>query len=81
MESVRTKYADILELFDKELPQNAEQARRVTKDYLYKAKEVSKEIVTMKLKAIRIKHREVSSLIGNFRAEFIAVHILLALGC
>ena len=65
-ESVRTKYADILELFHKELPENAEQARRLTKDYPYKAEEVSNEILTMKLKAIRMKFREVSSLMTTF---------------
>ena len=58
-ESVKTKYADILDLFRKELPQNDVEARRLAKDYPHKSNEVSKEILTSKLKAIRIKFREV----------------------
>ena len=42
-ESVRTKYTDILELFRKELPESAEQAKRSTKDYPHTAEEVSKQ--------------------------------------
>ena len=58
-ESVKTKYADILELFRKELPKDAEQARRLGKDYPHKPDEISKEVLTSKIKAIRIKFREV----------------------
>lgn len=58
-ESVKTKYYDILELFRKELPQSTEQARHLAKDYPHKPDEVSKEVLTSKLKAIRIKFREV----------------------
>ena len=58
-ESVKTKYADILELFRKELPEDAEQARCLSKDYPHKLDELSKEVLTSKIKAIRIKFREV----------------------
>ena len=58
-ESVKSKYSDILDLFRKELPQNEEQARNSSKDYPHKPDEVSKEVLTSKLKAIRIKFREV----------------------
>ena len=58
-ESVKSKYSDILDLFRKELPQNEEQARILFKDYPHKPDEVSKEVLTSKLKAIRIKFREV----------------------
>ena len=58
-ESIKTKYSDILDLFRKELPQNEEQARHLAKDYPHKPDEVSKEVLTSKLKAIRIKFREV----------------------
>ena len=54
-ESVKSKYSNILDLFCKELPQNAEQARHLAKDYPHKPDEVSKEVLTSKLKAIRIK--------------------------
>lgn len=53
-ESVKTKYADIQELFRKELLEDAEQAQCLGKDYLHKPDEK-----TSKIKAIRIKFREV----------------------
>lgn len=59
-EFVKTKkYSNILDLFRKELPQNAEQVGHLTKDYFHKPDEVSEEVLTSKLKAIRIKFREV----------------------
>ena len=59
-ESVRSKYADIVELFKKELPGDDEQRRRLSKDYPHKPEEIKKEILTTKLKAVRMKFREVS---------------------
>ena len=58
-ESVRTKYTNSLLLFRRELPENEEQARQLTKDYLHKAEEVTKEILMTKLKAVRGKFCEV----------------------
>ena len=58
-ESVRTKYADILALFRKELPENEEQVRQLTKNYPHKGEEVTKEILMIKLKAVRGKFCEV----------------------
>ena len=79
-ESVKTKYADILQLFCKELPENEEQARSLRKDYPHKAVELSKEILTTKLKAVRLKFREVCSenLLQLCYTQFNTV--LLALG-
>ena len=59
-ESVRSKYADIVELFKKELPTDDEQRRRLSKDYPHKPEEIRKQILSTKLKAVRMKLREVS---------------------
>lgn len=60
-ESVKSKYADIMELFRKELPASEEEASRLfNKDYPHKPEEVTKENVLTKLKAVRKKFREVS---------------------
>ena len=58
-ESVRSKYADIAELLKKEVPGSEEGAREIGKDYQHKAEEITKEVVTTKLKAIKKKYREV----------------------
>lgn len=58
-ESVRSKYGDILELFRGELPATDEEARELMKDYPHRKDEVTKEILTAKLKAIRNKFRQV----------------------
>ena len=59
-ESVKSKYTDILELMRKELPANEEEASRIfNKEYPHKPEEVTKEILTTKLKAIKKKFREV----------------------
>lgn len=81
-ESVKTKYADILELFRKGLPENEEQARSLAKDYPHKADEVTKEILTTKLKAIRLKFREVRSenLLQLCCTQFEFNTVLLAIG-
>lgn len=60
-ESVRSKYADILALFKKELLDSAE-ASQVLKDYPHTKEEITKEIVTSKLKAIRTQFRKVYSI-------------------
>ena len=58
-ESVKTKYSDILELFRKELPSNEEEQRNSFKDYRHKPDDVTKDIITTKLKAVRGKFRQV----------------------
>ena len=57
-ESVKTKY-DILILMRHELPETIQEARENwTKDYPHTRKQVTRKILTSKLKAIRIKYRE-----------------------
>ena len=81
-ESVRTKYTDILALFRKELPENEEQARQLTKDYPHKVDEVTKEILTTKLKAVRGKFREVCLLLNQYHEyTFYYNTIPLVIGC
>lgn len=59
-DSVKSKYADILELMRKELPSSEEEASRIfNKGYPHKPEEVTKEILSTKLKAIKKKFREV----------------------
>ena len=57
-ESVRSKYSDILELYKKEIPE-PEESSRLLKDYPHKKEEITKEVLTAKLKAIRTKFRQV----------------------
>ena len=57
-ESVRSKYSDILELFKKEIPE-VEEGSRLLKDYPHQKEEVTKEIITAKLKSTRTKFRQV----------------------
>ena len=59
-ESVKSKYADILQLFVSELPATEEEASQSVKDYKHRKVDVTKEILTTKLKAIRNKYRQVS---------------------
>ena len=42
-ESVQSKYADIVELFNKKLPSDDEQRRRPSKDYPHKPEEIKKK--------------------------------------
>lgn len=64
-ESVRSKYADILELYQKELPRNDEEARATLKDYRHKADQITKKILTAKLKSIRTNYRKVCTIHVN----------------
>ena len=57
-ESVKSKYADILALFQSELPETGD-TRQLLKDYPHTRDQVSKEIIATKLKAIRNKFRQV----------------------
>ena len=58
-ESVKSKYADLLALLKNELPATKEEAAQLVKDYPHTKDEVTKEILTTKLKAIRNKYRQV----------------------
>ena len=58
-ESVKTKYDDILVLMRHELPEMIQEARENwTKDYPHTREQVTRNILTSKLKAIQIKYRE-----------------------
>ena len=58
-ESVKTKYDDILVLMRQELPETIEEARdNWIKDYPHTRYQITKKVLTSKLKAIRIKFRE-----------------------
>ena len=59
-ESVRTKYDDISTLVRQELPDTLEEARENSwmKDYAHTKEDITKKILTAKLKAIRIKFQE-----------------------
>ena len=57
-ESVKSKYSDILQLMQEELPATQEAARNLTKDYPHTKDQITKQILTTKLKAIRLKFRQ-----------------------
>ena len=57
-ESIQSKYADILELMLLEYPEMPEAARELNKDYPHKRSEITKQVLTTKLKAIRVKFRQ-----------------------
>ena len=54
-ESVRSKYGDILQEFLAALPDNNE---NILKDFPHSKEQITKQIVTSKLKAIRLKYRQ-----------------------
>ena len=58
-ELVKSKYTDILALLKNELLATEEEAAQLVKDYPHTKDEVTKEILTTKLKAIRNKYRQV----------------------
>ena len=62
-ELVRSKYADNLKLLQAELPTTNEEKALITKDYTHLGSEVTKNILTSKLKAIRNKYRQVGLMI------------------
>jgi len=57
-ESVKSKYTDILELMRNELPASAEEMSNLLKDYPHTKEQVTKQILTTKLKAVRLKFRQ-----------------------
>ena len=56
-ESVKTKYEDILKLFQENLS-SSEDGSSLDKDYPHKKESVTKNVVTTKLKSIRLKFRK-----------------------
>ena len=57
-ESVRSKYSDIWEQLKQQLPSNPEEAKEMGKDFPHKNEEITKQAVSAKLKAIRLKYRQ-----------------------
>ena len=57
-ESVKNKYTDILQLMQNELPGTGDEAFACAKDYPHLKHQVTKQILTTKLKAIRLKFRQ-----------------------
>ena len=57
-ESVKSKYSDILELMKNELPSTAEERTHLLKDYCHTKEQISKQTLTNKLKAVRLKFRQ-----------------------
>ena len=56
-ESVKSKYSDILDMFKAVLP-GADEERNAFKDFPHKKEEITKQVLTSKLKAIRLKYRQ-----------------------
>ena len=56
-ESVKCKYADIFELFKAQLPGDGREERNAG-DFPHKPEEITKQVMTSKLKAIRLKYRQ-----------------------
>ena len=57
-ETVHSKYDDIWELLKEQLPLSPEAATEMGKDYPHKKEEITKQVVTSKLKGIRLKYHQ-----------------------
>ena len=57
-ESVQSKYSDICKRMTDELPATPDEAKELNKDYPHNKDELTKQVVTTKLKAIRTKYRQ-----------------------
>ena len=57
-ESVQSKYTDICKQMKDELPETPDEAKEQNKDYPHKKDELTKQVVTTKLKAVRMKYRQ-----------------------
>ena len=57
-ESVKSKYSDIMELMQQELPSSVEEAGNLLKNYPHTKEQITKPVLTTKLKAIRLKFRQ-----------------------
>ena len=56
-ESVKSKYADIFDLFKECLPGSEDERIGLEKDFPHTKEEITKQILSCKLKAIRLKYR------------------------
>ena len=54
-ESCQSKYTDILELYREHYPSSQEESSEIEKEYPHKKEEITKVILTSKLKNIRLK--------------------------
>ena len=73
-ESVKSKYVDILQLMTAELPSTPEEVKQCVKDYRHTGDEMTKAILSNKLKAIHLKFRKAvdeGRKSGNDRVVFI----------
>ena len=61
-ESVKTKYDNILAVMKAELPATTDEARDLIKDYPHTKEELAKKILSVKLKAVRGKFRNLVDL-------------------
>ena len=57
-ESVQSKYNDILNCLKEQYPTTPEQAAAIEKEYSHKPEDITKTIITTKLKVIRTKYRQ-----------------------
>ena len=57
-ESCQSKYTDILELYREHYPSSQEESSKIEKEYPHKKEEITKVILTSKLKNIRLKFRQ-----------------------
>ena len=57
-ESCPSKYTDILELYREHYPSSQEESAEIEKEYPHKKEEITKAILTSKLKNIRLKFRQ-----------------------
>ena len=57
-ESVKSKYEDILAIMREELPETKEEAKELTKEYTHTKEEVTKSILTTKLKNNHLRYRK-----------------------
>ena len=59
-ESVKAKNEEIIKLYRNKLPENVQEAISLGKDYLYnKKEEITKDILSTKLKAVPTKYHQV----------------------
>ena len=56
--SVQSKYSDILKRMLTELPASPDEAKDLNKDYPHKKTDITKQVLTTKQKAIRVKYRQ-----------------------
>ena len=57
-DSCQSKYTDILELYREHYPSSQEESAEIEKEYPHKKEEITKAILTSKLKNIRLKFRQ-----------------------